>query len=140
MMSSGGCLGSAQAGLVISDYDLIRHAVYHVTADGWTKVRGETVGELHYKVIGGVMVVHLVFGWRDVRSSESLSLANAGGNVWVLYVFEPAESYKDPQSPPIQKYFCSTTQTLWFARACRWTRWSCDDDDGKMPVLPDSVS
>ncbi|KAK2078373.1 Proteasome subunit beta type-5-B [Prototheca wickerhamii] len=24
-------------------------SVYHVTADGWTKVRGETVGELHYK-------------------------------------------------------------------------------------------
>lgn len=25
------------------------HAVYHVTENGWTKVRGEDVGELHYK-------------------------------------------------------------------------------------------
>ena len=25
------------------------HAVYHVTEKGWTKVRGEDVGELHYK-------------------------------------------------------------------------------------------
>ena len=24
-------------------------AVYHVTEKGWTKVRGEDVGELHYK-------------------------------------------------------------------------------------------
>ena len=73
MMSSGGCLGSAQAGLVISDYDLIRHAVYHVTADGWTKVRGETVGELHYKVIGGVVVVPLGFGRRDVACRMSIA-------------------------------------------------------------------
>lgn len=27
--------------------------MYHVTEAGWTKVRGESVGELHYKV-GGV--------------------------------------------------------------------------------------
>lgn len=24
-------------------------AVYHVTADGWKKVRGDDVGELHYE-------------------------------------------------------------------------------------------
>ena len=24
-------------------------AVYHVTQDGWTKVRGEDVGELHFR-------------------------------------------------------------------------------------------
>lgn len=34
---------------------LLRHqtvmvaAVYHVTADGWKKVRGDDVGELHYE-------------------------------------------------------------------------------------------
>ena len=28
---------------------IILLAVYHVTEKGWTKVRGEDVGELHYK-------------------------------------------------------------------------------------------
>lgn len=29
--------------------DAMHVAVYHVTEKGWTKVRGEDVGELHYK-------------------------------------------------------------------------------------------